>query len=414
VRFQVRGPHSTLFLADDALWLTVVDPQTLAGPPHRTASSSQQLSSIEPLRGTAVPALRGVNLRLGFVGANTHPQLEPFARSATHYSFFRGDQANWRADVPVWGGVRYRDLYPGIDLELRGTRGQIEQRLHARRGADLSAVRMRVEGANAQSIAGDFLRLQTTAGEISLPLLQVDSDDATLARSFKAAPTIEGTDVRAPFAQPASAASAPAPQAALGISYSTLFGGTFDDTVADLAVGSDGAAYITGSTFSPDFPTTPGAFDQTCGNDKDNTCNYDGDFYYYDTLIAKLNPDGTDRIYSTFLGGRNSEFGYSIALDGSGAAYITGETYSPDFPTTSGAFDRSCGADGECSFDPDSGYFADGFVAKLNSTGTALSYATFLGDINYDWGNAVAVDGAGAAYITGVTYSPFPDNRGRI
>jgi hypothetical protein len=414
VRFQVRSQHSTLFLTDDAIWLTVVDPQTLAAPPQqRTGASSQPVAAGEPLRGITAPALRGVNLKLSFVGSNTHLQLEPFARSATHFSFFRGDQASWRADVPVWGGVRYRNLYPGIDLELSGAHGQIEQRLYARPEADLSVVRLRVDGAEAQTIASDFLRLQTAAGEVALPLLQVQSDDAMSVGSSRPEPEIDGTNVRAPFARSNTAASAPAAQNALGIGYSTLFGGTFDDTAADLAVGSDGAAYITGSTFSPDFPTTPGAFDESCGNDEDQTCNYDGKFYYYDTIVTKLNPTGTERVYATFIGGQNGEFGNSIAIDASGAAYITGKTFSPDFPTTARAFDRNCGADGTCSYDSTSGYFADGFVAKLNPTGTSLSYATFLGDLNDDWGNAIVVDSAGAAYITGVTHSPdFPTTTG--
>jgi hypothetical protein len=412
VRFQVRGQSSTLFLADDALWLTMLDPEVT--PPQRQKSEAIGSVSLgEPLRGTAAPRLRGVNIKLSFVGANIHPQLEPFEPSDSHVSFFRSDQANWHADVPVWGGVRYRDLYPGIDLELHGARGQLEQRLRARPGANLSAVRLRVHGAEAQTIVGDYLRLQTAAGTVSLPLLQVEASDPTPTLPLTL-PTIEGTDVRAPFARPAfQSAAAPAPQNALGIGYSTLFGGTFDDIVSDLVVGNDGSTYITGYTFSPDFPTTPGAFDSTCGNDAAKLCNYDGDLYYYDAFVAKLDPAGTSRVYSTFLGGRNGEFGNGIAIDATGAAYVTGKTWSPDFPTTNNAFDPDCGDDGNCSYDSYSSYIPDGFVVKLNPTGTALNYATFLGDLIDDWGNAVAVDGAGNAYVTGVTYSPdFPTTSG--
>jgi hypothetical protein len=412
VRFQVRGQRSTLLLADDGLWLTVVDPQSLATrPQHQKSLESQSTMAGERLQGMARPALRGVNLKLSFVGANTRPQIEPFERSDTHFSFFHGDQAGWRADAPAWGGVRYRDLYPGIDLELSSQRGQLEQRLRARPGADLGAVRLRVEGAQSQTIDGDYLHLQTAAGDVSLPLLQLDSDASTAPAI--SAPIIQGTEVYAPFVQAAQKARAPTPQSALGIGYSTLFGGMFDDTVADLAVGGDGATYIIGSTFSPNFPTTPGAFDTGCGTDTPKKCDYDGSFYYDDTFVAKLNPAGTSLVYATFLGGQNTDYGSSIAIDTSGAAYVTGETFSPDFPTTQNAFDRTCAADGDCSYDSDSGYFADGFVAKLNPTGTNLEYATFLGDLNYDWGNAIAVDSAGAAYITGVTHSPkFPTTSG--
>ena len=102
-----------------------------------------------------------------------HPRIEPFDRLDTVVSYFIGNEPDkWRPDVPVWGGVRYVDLYPGVDLEITSEGGQMVQRLAARPGAGLSAVRLRVEGADAVTVDGDILRLSTAAGEFSLPLLQ--------------------------------------------------------------------------------------------------------------------------------------------------------------------------------------------------------------------------------------------------
>ena len=131
-----------------------------------------------------------VNLRLSFPGANPQPALEPFDRLDTHVSYFIGnDPAKWRADVPVWGGVRYVDLYPGVDLIVgaglapapdggRPPGSPLPWRLEAREGADLAAVRLRVEGADAVAVDGDALRLSTAAGDLTLPLLTAERSNA--------------------------------------------------------------------------------------------------------------------------------------------------------------------------------------------------------------------------------------------
>ena len=108
--------------------------------------------------------------------------------------------------------------------------------------------------------------------------------------------------------------------------------------------------------------------------------------------------------YSTYLGGSGGEVANGIAVDASGNAYIAGDTLSPDFPTTSGAYDRTCGTDGKCDLNSD-GYVRDAFVTKLNSSGTALVYSTYLGGSDYDSARGVAVDGSGNAVVVGETLS---------
>ena len=128
-----------------------------------------------------------------------------------------------------------------------------------------------------------------------------------------------------------------------------------DDCGDGIAVDGAGSAYVTGYTYSTDFPTTPGAFDTS----------YNGGC---DAFVAKLNPAGSGLAYATFLGGSGSDYGYGIAVDGAGNAYVTGYTGSTDFPTTPGAFDTSY-----------NGGYCDAFVVKLNPAGSGLVYATFLG-----------------------------------
>ena len=159
---------------------------------------------------------------------------------------------------------------------------------------------------------------------------------------------------------------------------------------------------MAGTTQSPNFPTTTGAFDRTGAAQN-----------FADVFVTKLNPAGTALVYSTFVGGSDMEFGHGMAIDGSGNAYVTGQTKSSNFPTTGGAFDRTLNIPGNC---PRCGIDnTDNFVFKLNAAGSALRYSTYLGGTDYDAARGIAVDGSGNAYVTGETLSAdYPDHGGRV
>jgi hypothetical protein len=113
-RFQVFGGTGTLWLVEDGLWVTLLDRTPPADVEQCLRSDPRRASCPEK-----APNRKGVNLRVSFVGSNPHPVLEPFQKLETAISYFIGDDpAEWRAGVPVWGGVRYVDLYPGVDLEV--------------------------------------------------------------------------------------------------------------------------------------------------------------------------------------------------------------------------------------------------------------------------------------------------------
>jgi Abnormal spindle-like microcephaly-assoc'd, ASPM-SPD-2-Hydin/Beta-propeller repeat len=170
--------------------------------------------------------------------------------------------------------------------------------------------------------------------------------------------------------------------------YSTFLGGTGNDGPDALAIDGGGNAYVTGNSGSLDFPTTAGAYD---------TSHNGG----YDAFIAKLNSSGSALLYSTFLGGTVNDYGYGIAIDGNGNAYVGGASYSIDFPTTSGAFDTTFNGN------------EDAFVTKLNSTGSALLYSTFLGGTGNESSLGMTIDGSGNTYVVGFTSSSeFPTTSG--
>lgn len=272
VRFQVRGSDRAIYLADDAIWVTVLERPRLSPDPRDGGHPSPHSPigfGVQGL-GERGEGLRGVHLRLSFPGANPNPRLEPFNRLDTHVSYFVGnDPARWRSDVPVWGGVRYRDLYPGIDLIVTGEGGRMVQRMAVQPSADLGVVRLRVEGADGLSVEGNGLYVATALGSYALPLVQVAGWDGFSALSLGQGPEVRSLgesvhEVIAPFGTGSVVSAGASPAAAAGASdllYATFLGGSASDEGWSIAVDSSGAAYVTGNTWSSDFQATPGAYD---------------------------------------------------------------------------------------------------------------------------------------------------------
>ncbi len=170
--------------------------------------------------------------------------------------------------------------------------------------------------------------------------------------------------------------------------YSSYLGGAGDDEGRGMVLNNAGNVYLVGSTESPDFPTTTGAYDRIHNG---------GD----DVFTTKMNLAGSTLIFSTFVGGAGDDRGWGIDLDVAANVYLAGQTQSNDFPATGGVYDETYNGTG------------DAFVLKLNQTGSGLEYASFLGEGGEDWARDVAVDNIGHAYLTGFTGSEdFPTTVG--
>ena len=159
-----------------------------------------------------------------------------------------------------------------------------------------------------------------------------------------------------------------------------------------IAVDSAGAAYVTGFTESGGFPTTTDAFQTANRQGTDDPLIPAGDAF-----IAKLNPAGSDLVYSTFLGGSKNDVGTSIAVDGGGYAYVAGITTSTAFPVTANAAQPKYGG----TLGQNDTTTGDAFVAKVNPSGTAMVYSTYLGGQRDDAAFGIAVDSSGNAYVVG-------------
>ena len=185
-----------------------------------------------------------------------------------------------------------------------------------------------------------------------------------------------------------------------GLLYSTYLGGdpsqvddiqSGESSGAGIAIDAAGDAYVTGSTDAVNFPTVNAAQPTFGGNVVDQS-GFEGDGF-----VTKLNPNGSTLVYSTFVGGNGNDQGNGIAVDAAGDAYITGTTSSTNLLTTPGAFQKLFG--GGAGAEP--GSSTDAFVVKLDAAGSGFSYATYFGGSGSDLGNAIAIDAAGDAYVTG-------------
>lgn len=178
--------------------------------------------------------------------------------------------------------------------------------------------------------------------------------------------------------------------------YSTYLGGTAAEVGQAIAVSPAGEAYVTGYTNSDDYPTTPGAFQTTCTG-----CG--GTLGSADAFVTRLNANASALVYSTYLSGNLWEHGRGIALDGAGNALVAGFTASDTFPVLNPIQATRKGYQGR----------NDAFVSKLNPSGSALIYSTYLGSFQDDFAYAIAVDISGNAYVAGESqWSDFPTTPG--
>jgi len=174
--------------------------------------------------------------------------------------------------------------------------------------------------------------------------------------------------------------------------YSTFVGGNESDYGRSIALDNDRNVFVTGNTYSTNFPTTEGAYNRTRGEG-------------YDCFVFKLSANGSILINSTFVGGSRSDYGYSITLDNQGNSYVTGITKSTNFPTTANAFDETYNVGGLQELDC--------FVFKLAANGSTLLFSTYIGASDSEWACSIALDSVGNAYVTGLTYSDdFPTTPG--
>ena len=423
VRFLARGGGYTIFLTDDEAVLTLRKSSVVSG---QSSVAGNRLSSV--VSGLLAGILRFPQqttdygprttesvLRMKLVGASTSAAVTGADVLPGRSNYFIGnDPKKWRTNVPSYARVKYEGVYPGVDLVYYGNQRQLECDFVLAPGADPNQIKLSFAGA-------DGMRVDAASGDL---VLKVGDNEvrfhkpafyqpAVAAVSSPPSPSVasaSGPDARHSFPlsgitrhcsfvlasnnEVAFRVAGYDPNRALVIDpvlvYSTYLGGSDDDWGYGITVDSSGNAYVTGTTDSTDFPTA---------NPFQATNNATATTGYPTAFVAKLNSTGSALVYSTYLGGSDEDVGFGIAVDSSGNAYVTGLTYSNDFPTAN-PFQGTC-----LSCNPSLHNSYNAFVAKLNPTGSALVYSTYLGGTHNDQGNGIAVDSSGNAYVTGWTNS---------
>jgi hypothetical protein len=436
VKFLARGAGYQVFLTSTETVFTFnkITSETRAGKPKaETKRSSSKEGAV----------------RMRLVGSDPTAEVTGDGLLPGKINYYRGNQrSKWQTGLSTYARVRYREVYPNIDVVYYGTRRQLEYDFVLSPGADPGAIGLRFSGVRRMRLdrngdlllhgeRGAFLKQQKPQiyQEVDGKKRQI-AGGYSLNRAGQVGFKVGSYDRRLPLViDPV-------------VVYATYLGGTcppvcifVNESAKDIATDVNGNSYVIGQTAALDFPTT---------NPLQPSFNGDHDMY-----ITKYNSDGSAIIYSTYLGGFSADDGNGIAADASGNAYITGFTTSPDFPITIGdplsdgefgtfitkinsvgsaltyslivPFSSGKGIDVDASgnayvtggasegfplvnpLQPLLGSPSDAFVLKLNSSGSNVVYSTFLGGNNNDVGNAIAVDVAGNAYIGGETSSTnFP------
>jgi hypothetical protein len=400
--FETTDAEGSRFLCrglDSHVWLSPVE-AVLEIEPARKGHRKLPAVDAPTSPGTA-DAPAGPPLRIQWLGANPNARAVPAEELPTKANYFIGNNAaQWRTQVPTYAKVRYQMVYPGIDLVYYGNQRQLEYDFVVAPGADPEPIAWRYEGAaRIQIEEGGDLIVHTVGGKlrhhrpvayqnmngerkpISVGYVVRESDGRTVG--FRVGPYDR---TRPLIIDPV-------------LVYSALLGGTGLDKGWDIAVDPDGSVYLTGETASANFPTNNALYPSN-SSDRINQ---------RDVFVAKLDAEGTNLVYSTYLGGGGDDAGFGIALDSVGDVYVTGVTASPNFPFPATATNSiSTNLHGAAGLGI---YPYDAFVVKLDPAGSQLLYSTFIGGTQPDSAMGIAVDEAGRIYVVGATASAdFPTN----
>ena len=341
-----------------------------------------------PVSQLGVTKSAEVGLRL--VGSSAKAEVRTSRKKpATSHYILGADSDQWISGVPHFGEVRYGKVYPGVDLVFYGRPGRFEYDFIVAPGADPDPIAMAFDGVSdfRKDDSGALLG-RTRAGELRLepPVVYqiVEGEKHLIAGAYSLGSSGEVGFELGAYDSARRLTIDPV------ISFATLFGGLGGDAASAVAIDPDGNVIVTGFTSSADLPGR-GSADGFAG----------GSALLSDVFVMKLDPTGTNLLYSVYLGGADDDLGHDVAVDDAGNAYVVGATRSSDFPIKGGPQAQFGG--GDIIFG------TDAFVAKLSPTGELLE-STFLGGSGDEAAMGVAVpDAADAVIVAGFpTSSDFP------
>jgi hypothetical protein len=387
VAYYVHGRDTTFYFTSEGVTIALTG---AAAVPQRGTSMSRSEWAFAPITDRE-EARRRWAVKLDFVGANPKVRVDAHDQTSAVVSYFKGPREQWKTGLKTYGRLVYRDVWPGIDAIFTGTATRLKYAFLIHPGADPERIRLAYRGATSVTLTGaGELDVNTPVGgfrdEKPYAYQEVDGQRAEVAADYaldrRARNGVQGYHFNLGFYDRSlPLVLDPA------IAYAGYIGGASEDAGFGIAVDGLGNAYITGATHIDSATTFPA----TVGPDLTHNGGQ------YDAFVAKVNAAGTGLVYAGYIGGNSDDFGFGIAVDAAGNAYVAGNTYSSQatFPATVG---------------PDLTYNGDQdvFIAKVNAVGTGLVYAGYIGGSGRESGGAfvgIAVDATGNAYVTSSTSS---------
>jgi len=379
VMFRASSGGATMWFAEDGAYY-----QFTRNIP-KESNIGNTIESVSDRFGESIDSTETMMIKATFVGANLYPKMIGEGKLDYKCNYFRGnDPDKWHTNIPNYKSVIYNEIYTGIDLKYYGNGKQMEYDFIVAPGADPSQIMVQYDGAKSIDVnESGQLVVETDWGEIveHKPYVYqvvdnsrelIECEYVLIDNNVFGFYLPEGYDTEfALLIDPV-------------LSYSTYLdgttGGPLDSYGAGIAIDASGAAYVVGYTHTSDFPVTPTAYDTSYN-------------VGWEIFVTKINNSGDSLIYSTYIGGDDHDWGFDIAIDAFGAAYVLGYSQSSDYPTTYNAYDSSPNGNYDCT------------ITKLNSSGDSLIYSTYCGGSNHDITSGITIDAAGSSYITGYTTS---------
>jgi Thrombospondin type 3 repeat/Beta-propeller repeat len=384
ILYRADAGPATIWFTERGLYLQLVKPADDAFLGETDPLLSSRFESPAGEYQTAI-------IPLTFAGANANPVITHSQIPTSFANYFIGDdQSQWVSDAPAYDEITFQELYPGIDLRYYGRHNRLEYDFQVSAGADPSQIRIQYASDQRLTInAEGQLVIATPLGDLTenIPLIYQQDSNKRLPISGGYRLINDhtfGFEINSNYRRDLPLIIDPV------LDYSTYVGGTANDYGRGIALSSAGHAYITGFTASADFPVV-GAYDATYNG---------GGALGFDGFITKMNIGGDTIYYSTYFGGTTGEDrSLAIAVNPAGQAFVTGTTYSTDFPTVTPYQATNAGD-------------RDVFVLKLSAAGNSIVYSTYIGGTALDIGSDIVINSSGEAFVTGYTQSAGYDVAG--